>query len=208
MKRTTRIVTAILMLGSGSAALALGVPVEDCGGLRAMTSVLERQADLAAACESVIELDGQRYLRMSAELRQLREEMLVLRFKGTSYDMALSPGATQPIMAAGATRALAPDQAIGSALYLYVPEDRVLEVFADAASLADATVPVTVELAESTAARDARIANYTCCPRWRYPVILPETASPLPLLGLIGVGLLGAGAALTRRRLKGGPPAR
>jgi hypothetical protein len=34
--------------------------------------------------------------------------------------------------------------------------------------------------------------------------VLPPTASPLPLFGLVGVGLLGVGAALRRRRLRPG----
>ena len=206
MRQTTRVLTAALLLGSSAAALALGVPVEDCGGLGTTRLALERQPDLAAACEEVIELDGQRYLRMSTELRQLTEEVLVLRIKGTDYDLALSPGAAQPV--ARAATGLPQDSPVGSALYLYVPEDRVLEVFADASSLADARVPVAVEPEESATAREARIANYTCCPRRRpwYPImdVLPPTASPLPLFGLAGVGLLGVGAALRRRRLRPG----
>jgi LPXTG-motif cell wall-anchored protein len=63
---------------------------------------------------------------------------------------------------------------------------------------------VAVQPAESKAARDARIANYTCCPRRRpwYPIIdvLPQTATPLPLVGLLGLGLLTVAAGLAHRR--------
>jgi hypothetical protein len=91
---------------------------------------------------------------------------------------------------------------VGSPLSVYFREDDVLEVFADTGTLADARVPVIVE---SDAAREARIANYTCCPRRRpwYPVVelLPMTAAPLPLMGLLGAGLLVTAAAIRLRRL-------
>jgi hypothetical protein len=201
MRPAARLLTTTLLFGFGTAALALGVRVEDCATLRAEAGLLERHPELTGACDSVVQLDGHRYLRMNAELRQHRDDLLVLRFHGTTEDMALSPGAAHPIVA-GATGGLSPSVPIGSPLGVYFPEDSVLEAFADADTLVDARVPVIVE---SDAGRDARIANYTCCPRRRpwYPVVelLPMTAAPLPLVGLLGAGLLVAAAAIRRRRL-------
>jgi len=202
MRRATLLTATALLLGSGTAALALGVRVEDCATLRAEAGLLDRRPELTGACDSIVELDGHRYLRMNAELRQHRADLLVLRLRGTTEDMALRPGAADPIVAGATGGGLSPSMPVGSPLSVYVPEHDVLEVFADTDALADAKVPVIVE---SDAAREARIANYTCCPRRRpwYPVVemLPMTAAPLPLVGLLGAGLLVAAAAIRRRRL-------
>jgi LPXTG-motif cell wall-anchored protein len=89
-------------------------------------------------------------------------------------------------------------------LRVFVPEDRLLEVFGGQSTDEPSSVAVVVQPAESKAARDARIANYTCSPRRRpwYPIIdvLPQTATPLPLIGLLGLGLLAVAAGLAHRR--------
>lgn len=201
MSMTPRVVGTGLLVAWATTALALGIRVEDCTSPTSGLELLDRYPELAEACEAVVQVDGRRYLRMGARLRQMREETLVLRLNGSTHDVALSPGAAQPV--AAALEALSPATPVGSPLSVYVPEDRVLEVFADAATLADVEVPVVVESRES---RDARIANYTCCPRRRpwYPVVefLPMTAGPLPFMGLVGVGLLAAAAAIRHHRLR------
>jgi hypothetical protein len=141
---------------------------------------------------------------MSAELRKLRAEQLVLRFRGALEDTVFSAGADQPI-ATDAGPSLPADTAVGTRLEVFVPEDRVLEVFGEACRIGQSAVPVAVQSAESREARDARIANYTACPHrhrpW-YPIVdeLPQTATPLPLIGLVGLGLLATAAALARLR--------
>ena len=146
---------------------------------------------------------------MSAEVREVAAEQLVLRFRGATQDTVFSPGAEQPI-AIDAAPALPSDTAVGSPLSVFVPEDRLLEVFGEASSVGQPPVAVAVQPGESKEARDARISNYTCCPRRRpwYPIIdvLPQTATPLPLplIGLLGLGLLATAAGLARRRLRGG----
>lgn len=201
MSKATRVIGTSLLMACATTALALGVRVEDCTSPKSGLELLDRYPELAEACEAVVQVDGRRYLQMGAQLRQMREETLVLRLNGSTHDVALSPGAAQPV--AAALEALSPTTPVGSPLSVYVPEDRVLEVFADAATLADVEVPVVVESGES---RDARIANYTCCPRRRpwYPVVefLPMTAGPLPLMGLAGVVLLAAAAAVRHHRLR------
>jgi hypothetical protein len=202
MRSVTRLAATTLLLGCSSAVLALGVRVDDCAALRAEAGLLDRHPELTAACDSVVRLDGRRYLRMNAEFRQRHEELLVLRLRGSTEDMALSPGSADLVAAGAASGGLSAAMPVGSPLSVYFREDDVLEVFADTGTLADARVPVIVE---SDAAREARIANYTCCPRRRpwYPVVelLPMTAAPLPLMGLLGAGLLVTAAAIRLRRL-------
>jgi len=206
MRQSTRIVAAALLLGLGSNAWALGVFADDCDSVRAQAQLIASHPEVGAACESIVSVEGRRYLLLSAEVREVAEEQLVLRFRGATGDTVFSPGADQPV-AIDAAPALPADTAVGSPLRVFVPEDRLLEVFGEASSVERRAVAVGVQPTESRAERDARIANYTCCPRRRpwYPIIdlLPQTATPLPLIGLAGLGLLATAAGLARRRLSG-----
>jgi hypothetical protein len=203
MKRIALVASTALLLGLGTSAMGLGVRLDDCSALPPEIRLFERYPDLTAACDSIVQLDGRRYLRMNAELRQVRDDLLVLRLKGTLRDMVLSPGAAESIVPGGGNGGLSPTLPAGSALNVYVPEKDVLGLFAEPGKRDGSPVSVAVEPAEPL---EKRIATYTCCPRrdvpW-YPIpeFLPMTAGPLPLLGLIGVSLLGVGAALRHRRL-------
>lgn len=205
MRQSARIVAATVLLGLGCNTWGLGVLDGDCDSLRAQPQFLASHPEVSAACESIVAVEGRRYLLMNAEVRQVQEAQLVLRFQGATGDTVFSPGADQPI-AADAAPALPADTAVGSPLRVFVPEDRLLEVFGEASAVGQPPVAVAVQPAESKEARDARIANYTCCPRRRpwYPIIdvLPQTATPLPLIGLLGLSLLALAAGLARRRLR------
>jgi LPXTG-motif cell wall-anchored protein len=192
-----------LLLGLGSNAWGLGMPVDDCDSLRAQAQLIARHPEVSSACQSIVSVEGRRYLLMSAEVREVADEQLVVRFRGATGDTVFSPGGDPPV-AADSGPALPADTAAGFPLRVFVPEDRLHEVFGDAAGADRSPVSVAVQPAESKAERDARIANYTCCPRRRpwYPIIsmLPQTATPLPLIGLVGLGLLATAAGLARRR--------
>jgi hypothetical protein len=203
MKRIVIVISTVMLLGLGTSSMGLGVRLDDCSALPPETRLLELYPDLTAACDSIVELEGHRYLRMSAELRQVRDDLLVLRFKGTRRDMVLRQGAAEPFVPGGGSGGLSPAPPAGSALNVYVPEKDALGMFAEPGKRDGSQVPVAVEPAEPL---EKRIATYTCCPRhdvpW-YPIpeFLPMTAGPLPLLGLLGASLLGIGAALRHRRL-------
>lgn len=201
MSNTVRVIATALLLTCASAALALGSRVEDCFSPTSGLELLDRQPELSEACEAIIQLDGRRYLQMGARLRQRSDELLVLRLNGSTHELALSPGAANPVSMAA--EGLSQTLPIGAALSVYVPEDRVLEVFADAEGLADAEIPVVLE---SAGPAESRIGNFTCCPRRRpwYPIVdvLPTTAGPLPFMGLAGAGLLLVATVLRRYRLR------
>jgi len=205
MRQSARTVTAALLLGLGCNAWGLGILAGDCDSVRAQAQFLASNPEVNSACESIVAIEGRRYLLMSAELRQVQEEQLVLRFRGATADTVFSPGAEQPI-AVDAGPQLPTNTAVGSPLRVFVPEDRLLEVFGEASTVGGSSVAVAIQPAESKEARDARISNYTCCPRRRpwYPIVdvLPQTATPLPLIGLLGLGLLAMAAGLARRRLR------
>jgi LPXTG-motif cell wall-anchored protein len=203
MKRSTRLYAAALLLGLGGPAWGLGMAVGDCDSLQAQAQLLARHPEVGSACESIVSVEGRRYLLMSAEVRAVADQQLVVRFRGAAADTVFSPGAEPPVTV-DADGALPADTAVGSPLRVFVPEDRLHEVFGEAPTGESSSVAVAVQPAESKAARDARIANYTCCPRRRpwYPIIdmLPQTATPLPLIGLLGLGLLAVAAGLAQRR--------
>jgi hypothetical protein len=192
-----------LLLGLGSNAWGLGVPAGDCDSLRAQAQLMASHPEVGAACEAIVSVEGRRYLLMSAEVREIAQQQLVLRFRGASGDTVLSPGADEPVVT-DAAPALPADTGAGSPLRVFVPEDRLPEVFGEASGVGQPPVAVAVQPVESKEARDARIANYTCCPRRRpwYPIIdlLPQTATPLPLIGLAGLALLATSAGLARLR--------
>jgi hypothetical protein len=201
MRILARILATTLLLGAGGTATALGVIADDCDSLRDRDQLLARHPEAGAGCESIVSLEGRRYLLMSAELRLVQEQLLVLRFRGAGEDVALIPGSDAHI--AGSTAAALPrDTPVGSPLRVYVPEDRVYEVFGNAADVDRSPVAVAVEPAAGSEASNARIANYTCCTRRRpwYPIIafLPQTATPLPLIGMLGLALLAVAAVLAR----------
>jgi hypothetical protein len=202
MRLSTRLYAAALLLGLGGPAWGLGLAVGDCDSLRAQAELIARHPEVDSACESIVAVEGRRYLLMNAEVRAVADEHLVVRFRGATADTVFSPGAELPV-AVDADPALPADTPIGSPLRVFIPEDRLPEVFGETPT-GEAAVAVAVQPAESKAARDARIANYTCCPRRRpwYPIIdvLPQTATPLPLIGLLGLGLLAVAAGLAHRR--------
>lgn len=201
MKRAAIVTSAVLLLGLSTGATGLGIRLDDCSALSPDTPLFKAYPELATACDAVVRVEARRYLIMNAELKQIRDDLLVLRFKGTTRDMALSPGAPEPIVAKGANGSLSPALPVGSPLKVYVPEDGALDAFAAPGERSATPVPVGVE-----EPLEKRIATYTCCPRrvpW-YPIpeFLPMTGGPLPLLGLLGASLLGAGAVLRQRRLR------
>jgi hypothetical protein len=201
MRRTIQLMGTALLMACATEALALGTHVADCTGPNAGLRLLDRHPELSEACVAVIQIDGRRYLQLGARLQQRHDEVLVLRLNRSSRDLALSPASQDPTPAVA--RELSRQLPIGSPLSLYVPDDRVLEVFADATTLADVEVPVVVE---STGPAESRFGNYTCCPRRRpwYPIVdvLPLTAGPLPVMGLVGAALLVIAAALRGRHLR------
>jgi len=202
MKRVAIVTSLVSLLCLSTGAAGLGVRLDDCTALPPDAQLFKSHPELAVACDSIVQIDGQRYLRMNAELKQNQDDLLVLRFKGTTRDMALSPGAAEPLASRPDGR-LPQDLPVGSPLKVYVPQSGVLDVFADSDGSNAAPVPVGIAFDEPV---EQRIATYTCCPRRRpwYPVpeFLPVTAAPLPVLGLIGVGMLGAGALLRLLRLR------
>jgi hypothetical protein len=150
------------------------------------------QAEMRAACLGVVQREGRNYAKFSAELQRIAGTTVYAKFKladggmSDTYKFDLPPEARVSV---DGRQYRYRDLGQGAEINLYVPDDR-WEVhvadsddFATAATVAAAT-PVYHDEGEDMVAA------------------LPKTASPLPLIGLMGGLLTGLGVLLygIRRR--------
>ena len=192
--------------------IALGMPVsvhgvseEHCAGISAMSRAMSGHPELAADCEYVATIDGEQFVSLRAEVLRLERDLLMIRFRGIRYDVALAPNLARTNTSDRAADTPPADLKQADSVRVYVRESDLEKVFGPDDVSGHADVPVRVERLESPAELNARIANYTCCPRRRpwYPIpeLLPATGTPLPLLGWSSLGLLVLAAGIRIARL-------
>ena len=161
----------------GTTAFAQG-PDLTCDDIEFTSLVTSQYPDVADACQDVVERDGRRYAQLRAEMvRYLPVSGEVrLRFKDRDGDygevVAIKPQAPLNIRLGGQRVALR-NVARGQEFNIYLPPDR----WAVASLEGDVVVEELYDVEE-----------------------LPGTASPFPLIGALGAGLLGLGGALSLRR--------
>jgi hypothetical protein len=171
--------TAVLLsLGLSQSALAQST----CDDLIWSSEVTSRYANVADACQEVVTRDGSQYARLIAEVNRVRNNGDIrLRFKhrdgSWSNIVTVSPEFDFPVFIDG-ERVLARDLIRGQEIRIYMPSDR----WAIAQIEEDAPVVIAVIHDEPE------------------PEAIPETASPLPLIALLGFLFAGLGGALTMRR--------
>jgi hypothetical protein len=150
------------------------------------------QAEMHAACLGVVERDGQNFAKFTAELQRIAGTTVYAKFKladgsmSDTYKFDLPPEARVSVEG---RQYRYRDLGQGAEINLYVPEGRwevhvpESEDFATAATVAAATPVYHDESDDMVAA-------------------LPKTASPLPLIGLMGGLLTSLGVLLygIRRR--------
>jgi hypothetical protein len=204
MRKSMRMMMLGLSMAVGSPASGLSPSTNDCGSLHSQVELMARHPEIALACEHVLSFGEDRLVSLLGEVRRIEGQLLLLRLNGANYDLALSPRPLDGSAPASTGMSPPPGVATGQPVRMYVPERRVGEVLRDASTADGSTVPVAIESTASKAARDARIANYTCCPRRRpwYPIVdvLPTTATPFAFAGILGVVLLTVAGRLAHRR--------
>ena len=186
MRKLVSIVLGTVMLSFGmSTAFA-----QTCDDVVWGSQVLSNFPDAASYCLSVVERDGSEYVKMAAEVQRAHPNGAVtLRFQHpdgsygpTTY---VKPQRDRMEVEVGGRMTNVVDLNRGQDIRLYVASDR----WAFAQVPEDPTVQViTVAFVEEPIAA---------------PAPMPTTASPLPLIGLLG-GLFvtfGAGLTAIRRRL-------
>ena len=152
-----------------------------CADLNWSAEVLARNPDIAAMCQTVYEKDGTLFAKTSIEVVRVRGNTMTFRPRhidgtlGDSRTVTLDSSWRATI---GGRQYRASDLSRGQNLNVYVPEDRFALAFEDDDGLGDSDMMHDIE--------DA--------------TVMPTTASPLFLVGLVGGAFLALGGMLTGMR--------
>jgi len=188
MKIKTIVATAI-----ATAALLVGLPAtaQDelaCEDLEWSAMVTDQYPNIANACDAVVQKNGKLYARVKVELQRVRGRTLT--FKVINNDGSSGGIYTQTVNTSWRAniggQSYRPEELYrGQSLNVYIPHDRWAVIHEDVAGVG----PAEAQIEEPAPVVEA--------------AVLPKTASPLFLIGLLGAGLLALGAALglARRRL-------
>ena len=178
----------IACLGGSQSALAQGGA---CGDIQFAASILSQFPEAPAACLGVETRNGQQFARFRGEIRDVIGRQVSARFElpagGYSKTYQFTPNSNARVTIAGQTLRYTELQR-GQELNIYLPADRWEFNVPETETLAAA--PTVERVTPAVVTTGAVAAN------------LPRTASPLPLLGMLG-GLLtavGLGLTVIRRR--------
>jgi hypothetical protein len=176
--------TLSLSAGQLMASTAVESTTVTCADLNWSAEVLAANPDIAQMCRTVYEKDGKLFAKTSVEVVRVRGNTMTFRPKHTDGTMGDSRSVTLESSwraTIGGRQYRASDLSRGQSLNVYLPEDRFALAVEDDDGLDDADTMVAIE--EATA--------------------MPETASPLFLVGLAGGVFLALGGMLSgiRRRL-------
>jgi LPXTG-motif cell wall-anchored protein len=157
-----------------------------CADFRPTPEALERYPNLAGACESIIERDGELYGLFRADVRRVRGNNVTLHLPVTGKTFVVRPDTAHRVIADG-QKLRARNLSRGQEIRIYLPVSEFAELNVDEiAFITEEDFIVEVQIEEVPA--------------------LPTTASPWPTVAFAGLLLLGAGYLLRRRRLSAGAP--
>lgn len=192
---------AIVAITAGAAASAQQSRVdraftaagESCDQVNWSPEALSRYPNIASACQEVMERDGRYYVKFSGEVRRVadRGRSITVDFKGGDQ-LELTPPENMSLYINGRPRQPSALRR-GDELTFYVPQDQL------AADPAKAVQVVGVTVIPLTSMRVAQ-AQPPAEETGSAGAELPQTASPLPLIGLGGLILVAAGGFVTLRR--------
>ena len=157
-----------------------------CEDFRPTPTTLIRFANLAGACEGVVDRDGELYAKFSATVRRVRGNDLTLHLPATDNTFTVKADASKRVLMDG--RKVRPrDLERGDEIQIYLSVSEFAKPdIEDIVLISDLDVLLTVEVEQVAA--------------------LPTTASMWPTIGASGLLLLGVGYMLRRRRNITGAP--
>jgi len=172
---------AVLALSIGQAALAQDEV--SCSDIEWSSNVTNEVPTIANACDAVVVKNGAQFARVQVEVQRVRGRNLtfkILNNDGSSGGSYTQQVATSWRAKIGGQSYRASELMRGQQLNVYLPNDRWAVIHEDDDG------PDMMDAVEVVAAPS-----------------LPETASPLPLIGMLGglFVLLGTGLGAIRRRL-------
>jgi len=168
-------------LSSATTASAQQESALTCADFRPTPEALDRYPNLAGACESIIERDGELYGLFRADVRRVRGNNVTLHLPATGKTFVVRPDASHRVIAEG-QQLRARNLSRGQEIRIYLPVSEFAELNVDEiAFVTEENFIVEVQIEEVPA--------------------LPTTASPWPTVVLAGFFLFGAGYLLRRRRL-------
>ncbi len=185
--------TALLAATAGAAGqgpdAAFTASGTSCSEVTWSPETLERYPNIASACQAVLERNGTYYVRFEGDLRRVarRGQELTVEFKGGGDPLKLTPPENLSLYING-KRTSPAELRPGDHLVFYVPQERLAAEFYPAEP--------TPEPAEEVPISPATPERLAAAPE----STMPRTASPVPLIGLVGSILLALGAAMTMRR--------
>ena len=199
MKKTTSLIASSALLVSLLAAAPAQAQLTcDDIDFTGPQSANFSQADMRAACLGVVERDGRNFAKFTAELQRIAGTTVYAKFKradgslSDTYKFDVPPDARVTVEG---RKYRYRDLGQGAEVSLYVPDDRW-----------EIHVPESDDFATATTVAVATPALHDEDDADDMVAALPKTASPLPLIGLMGGLLTSLGVLLygvRRRFLKG-----
>jgi hypothetical protein len=182
---------AVLVCGTamaqrtGSAFTATG---ESCSDITWQPSVLEQYPRIAEACQDVVQYDGRYFVQFDGTVQSVtgNGSRLVMRFEGLDENTTLNPPENARLFIAGRSTPFR-DLTRGQELTIHVPADQFVAYFGE-----EPRPQVEVVAVQFVPVQETRVASAAGQPSRT----LPSTAGMLPLLGVLGGGLLAIGGAL------------
>lgn len=182
--------SAVLLVGLSGPVLAQTV---SCDEVQWKQEVLGTYPNIAKACQEVVVRDGKRYVRVEGTVKRIVGDVAVIRLEGTNDEISVSPK-TSSFFTAANTRIEGKDLNVGQKLRFYLPEERI-------AVVPSVEEPAVTEIPVVAAPAPAPEPVAAAAPAAE-PEALPKTASPLPLVGLLGFGFLALGGVFSALRLR------
>jgi hypothetical protein len=174
---------------SGAAFTATG---KNCSDITWSTDVLAKFPNIGSACESVLEKDGEYYVKFSGTVQRVSTTGRYVTIGFSNGDSTtLRPEGDQKIYIAGKSYRVS-DLTRGQKLHFYVPASRFVAQFYEPAEPTVTATPMVAAI-ETPAAQPMDNSMDSSA--------LPKTASPLPMLGFAGLLALALGGMLTAIRV-------
>jgi len=183
MKRLKYLVIGLALAAMQPAVAAVEpTPSElTCADFKPTPEAAQRFADLKGACEAIVEIDGRLYAQVRAVVRKASSSSVTLNLPVTDHTFTVNPKTDARVLI-GSKKVRPGDLARGQEISIYLPIDR----------FGDPNIQEVALVTEDTASVVTHEVVEEETPA------LPTTASPLPLIALIGLGLLLLGG-MTRR---------